>query len=143
MPFIHDLPNHCTVYEILSEIDYREQMILGQLNKTFKEKGFVNCLIWPFSFENRKLFDKYFKDYTGDKSLVDISLEVTKGRKIDVTGAGRVARISYDFLIKSNFGANDYRAICQYFSLIFIENVKTVDINERNTAARFIIFVDL
>lgn len=116
-------------------------MILNELNKTYKERGLVNCLISPYSAENKVQFENYFKEYTGGKSVVPISIEVTKGRHIDVNGAGRVARVTFDFLIKSNFGANDYRAICEYFSIIFIENVKTIDINERNTTARFIIFV--
>jgi predicted ATPase len=141
VPFIHDLPRHCTVYEVLSDVDYREQMILNELNKTHNARGLVNCLLSPYSAENKIRFDNYFSEYTGGKSVATISVEVMKGRKIDVTGAGRVARVTFDFLIKSNFGANDYRAISEYFSIIFIENVKTIDISDRNTAARFIIFV--
>ncbi len=116
-------------------------MILTELNKTYRERGLVKCLLSPYSAENSVVFDNFFKEYTGGKNLGSISVEVTKGRKIDVFGAGHVARVTFDFLIKSNFGANDYRAICEYFSIILIENVKIIDINDRNMTARFIIFV--
>lgn len=66
-----------------------------------------------------------------------------RGRDLVVRrAAGRFARFSFGELCGAATGAEDYLALAERFSEIFLEDVPVMDLSRRNEAKRFILLVD-
>lgn len=65
------------------------------------------------------------------------------GRDIKVNNCyDNIAIFNYQQLIDYDYSATDYRAICQEFDLIFLENLPRFNIEMKNEMKRFMFFID-
>ena len=142
LPFIKDLKNSNDIFHIKTETDYREELILRELNMKYKKDEKLENFLFPLNeLKKKEFFDIFFK-YTGNKKPLNSELEVIKGRNINVSGVGRIGIFKFKYLFDSNLGASDYMAICKKYFVIFIEDFGIVDITDRNLARRVILFFD-
>ena len=51
--------------------------------------------------------------------------------------------INFDHLEKNNWGASDFLAICEEAPIILLDNLKQIDLSDRNLARRFILFIGI
>lgn len=100
--------------------------------------------------KDKKAFDKLFKDITTNVRPIPELLTVW-GRELEIKNSYqinsenkqlKIAKLTFDQLCRSNLSANDYRAICKYYDLIFLENLPILSKEEANEAKRFILFID-
>lgn len=143
MPFISELEKNCDIIQIKSDVDYRQKMILHEYSTTFHEKNVVKCFLYPKSKENIDKFEHYLNKFACGKPEKNLTLEVNTGRCIKFPCRGSVSKISFDHIMKSEFGSSDFRAIFRNVSILFLENMTPVDLSFKNESARFIMFVSL
>lgn len=142
LPFIDDLKINNEIFHIKTEIDYREELILRELNEKYSKDQKLENFYYPLNDLKKQEFLEIFYKYTGNKNALDSELEVIKGRNVKVKGVGRIGIFKFKYLFDSNLGASDYMAICKKFFVIFIEDFNIVDITDRNLARRVILFFD-
>lgn len=143
MPFISELKKHNIVVKLNSEVDYREKLMLTEFNSRFTADDYIDTYYAPFLISEKEKFESMFYKYTGSKPAVESLLEVIKGRNIKVYGTSKIGRFTYKQLIDSNYGAADFIAICHKYHVIFLEDIPKIDVSNKNTTRRFILFVIL
>lgn len=130
-PFIDLLCEHCAVFELASERDYR----LDRL---------IEAPVWyaPLSDEAATALDDAFSRLTIGAEPQHCTLTV-KGRKIEVSReAAGVARFTFAELCEAFRGAQDYITIASHFHTIILEGIPLLTPDKRNEAARFVALID-
>ena len=131
LDFINEvfLPN-CLCYKLNSSIDYRE------LKAGLKKHYFIA------NPKNRAKFQQIFLETTSKKTLQTKNISVWQ-RNIAIKQAyGNIAFFSFKKLCCQQFSADDYRAICQNFDLIFLKTVPYFYDEDINALRRFALFID-
>lgn len=54
---------------------------------------------------------------------------------------GKLLIINFDHLENKNWGASDFLAVCEQTPMVLLDNLKTIDLSDRNLARRFILFI--
>ena len=54
---------------------------------------------------------------------------------------GKLLIINFDHLENKNWGASDFLAVCEQTPIVLLDNLKTIDLSDRNLARRFILFI--
>ncbi|CAE6540435.1 unnamed protein product [Rhizoctonia solani] len=96
----------------------------------------------PLTPENRSEIDKLFHALAGDHITTDRALSIW-GRQLRIPeSAGRVARFSFSDLCGKPLSAADYIEVTREFETIFVTDVPSMDLGQKDMARRFITFID-
>lgn len=136
MPFIDLMERHNVVHEMQSETDYRlfmadQKMYLVNSGEDFNE---LRLQIGEIVDRLRDGLPEISKD-----------LDVGYQRTLKVSsadGQGLVGRFQFEELCDRDLGASDYRSLARHFSVVVVEGVPIMTLQEHNKARRFITLVD-
>jgi protein AFG1 len=96
----------------------------------------------PLTPENRTEMDKLFHALAGDNIATDRTLSIW-GRQLRIPeSAGRVARFSFLDLCGKPLSAADYIEVTREFETIFVTDVPSMNLGQKDMARRFITFID-
>lgn len=116
-----------------SEKDYRMLKKKGVKQRFFVKDGKIN------EFEH---FNDLKTSILNHKMPQKKSVTIW-GRDIKIHNSyENIAVFEYKQLIDCDYSATDYRAICQEFDLIFLENLPKFNIEMKNEMKRFMFFID-
>ncbi|MGI9400357.1 MAG: cell division protein ZapE [Rhizobiaceae bacterium] len=131
LPFIDLLLQHCDVFELDAQLDFR-------LGKISDGKAYLSPINAKSKASMEAMWDSLSAGHNGEKVVLKV-----KGRTISPQrAAGKAAWFTFDQLCRKPLGASDYLAIVERFSVVFIENVPMMDYAQRNEAKRFILLID-
>ncbi|KAJ1309026.1 hypothetical protein OPQ81_004707 [Rhizoctonia solani] len=131
IPCIELLKERFHVVDLDSPTDYRK--IPRALSKVYFD---------PLTPENRAEMDKLFRALAGDHISTDRTLSIW-GRQLRIPeSAGRVARFSFLDLCGKPLSAADYIEVTREFETIFVTDVPSMNLGQKDMARRFITFID-
>ncbi|CUA69134.1 hypothetical protein RSOLAG22IIIB_03812 [Rhizoctonia solani] len=131
IPCIELLKERFHVVDLDSPTDYRK--IPRALSKVYFN---------PLTPENRSEMDKLFHALAGDHITTDRTLSIW-GRQLRIPeSAGRVARFSFLDLCGKPLSAADYIEVTREFETIFITDIPSMNLGQKDMARRFITFID-
>lgn len=132
IPCIELLKTVLKVIRLDSHTDYREA-----------PRSQSGAYHYPLDSEAEKHVQKWLS-YLGD--INDPPHHTTKeiwGRKIEVPlASGTVARFSFKQLVAGVMGTADYLELVQYYDSFIVTDVLQIDLSDRDSARRFITFID-
>lgn len=83
-----------------------------------------------------------FRELTGGETASALTIEVIEGRSMVIKRQHNgVAMFEYEELCEAYLGASDFIAICRNFHTIIMKNIKSISMENRNAARRFILLV--
>ena len=131
VPFLKNIEEKCTVYELKGENDFRQ----------IAREGLQGWFL-PLSKNNSNKLNSTFKKLTGNKKGV-VEFIPSAGREIEISNAASgVALIHFDDLCKKNLAARDYIEIASRYRGILLDGIPKLDDQNRNEARRFIWLID-
>ena len=132
LPFIKILQNYCYERELLITEDYR----------TSTNNGSERFLA-PINEKTNFIFNKFFRTLTKNIKKENKILEI-KGRNLIIENFfNGIAKFNFDELCNRNIGSEDYIAIANNCSFIFIENLPDFNHTNSNQQQRFITLIDI
>jgi len=134
LPFIDALKEQCVVFSMKSNKDYRKLTQAGQAKGQY---------LWPLSQKAREKVDMDFEAAKKSFSQEEVTVQVMMGRKLVCPSvAGDTCRFRFEDLCDREVGAADYRALCENFSTLILEDIPALSLKDHNKARRFITLVD-
>lgn len=131
LPFIAQISAHMDVLLLDSRTDFRMEKLAGQ-----------NMWLVPADAAATAALDKAFTALTGSARGAPVDIAI-KGHKLHVPqAAAGVARFSFDALCDQPLAASDYLRLAHDYHTIMIDGVPMMDLNQRNSAKRFITLID-
>ena len=125
------LLTNCQIVNLDSKIDYREKYIENLEQRYIIKSNIAN-----------KTFNDIFNHTVNIDHLEPLDIKVW-GRKFTIHKTYQdIAIIDFSSFLKEALSANDYKAICKKFSLIFIKNLPKLTKEDPNEARRLILFID-
>ena len=125
------LLKNCQIVNLDSQIDYREKYIENLEQRYFIKSNIAN-----------KTFTDIINHTVNIDHLQPLDIKVW-GRKVTIHKTYQdIAIIDFSSFLKEALSANDYKAICKKFSLIFIKNLPKLTKEDPNEARRLILFID-
>ena len=132
LPFIKILQNYCYERELLIAEDYR----------TSTNNGSERFLA-PINEKTNFIFNKFFRTLTKNIKKENKILEI-KGRNLIIENFfNGIAKFNFDELCNRNIGSEDYIAIANNCSFIFIENLPDFNHTNSNQQQRFVTLIDI
>ncbi|KAG8701053.1 hypothetical protein FRC09_005588 [Ceratobasidium sp. 395] len=127
-------PAHQPTGHDLTSLDYRK--IPRALSKVYFD---------PLTPENKAEIDKLFEAFAaaaGKEIVTDRTLNIW-GRKLRIPeSAGSTARFSFQELCGKPLSAADYIEVTRAFETIFVTDVPSMNLGQKDMARRFITFID-
>lgn len=131
LPFIDEIEERLTVFELTAARDYRLEKLSGR-----------QLYFSPADAAARAALDENWLRLVGHRGGKPADLEV-KGRQLHVPEAAMgVARFSFAQLCEAPLGPLDYLAIARAFHTVFIDAIPELGPASRNEARRFITLID-
>ncbi len=130
LPFIDLMQERMEIVHLDSPTDYRKEFLATE-----------GVYFQPFGQVTKARFDAVFARLTEGAKTAHETLEV-KGRMIEADAAGSAARFTFAQLCEQPRGAEDYLAIAQAYSTIFLEGVPKLKYDRRNEAKRLMTLID-
>lgn len=131
LPFIAKLKDRCQVHRIGSSTDYR-RMVESKGGVYFYGVGASDALR-----------DRY-GDLVGGEASVPTVVSVSESRELAIESSWHdVAFLSFSEICDRPLAAADYFALCNRFSTLAVDGVPVFLASNRNTAYRFVQFVDI
>lgn len=125
------LLTNCQIVNLDSKIDYREKYIENLEQRYIIKSNIAN-----------KTFNDIINHTVNIDHLEPLDIKVW-GRKFTIHKTYQdIAIIDFSSFLKEALSANDYKAICKKFSLIFIKNLPKLTKEDPNEARRLILFID-
>ena len=125
------LLKNCQIVNLDSQIDYREKYIENLEQRYIVKSNIAN-----------KTFNDIINHTVNIDHLEPLDIKVW-GRKVTIHKTYQdIAIIDFSSFLKEALSANDYKAICKKFSLIFIKNLPKLTKEDPNEARRLILFID-
>ena len=125
------LLKNCQIVNLDSKIDYREKYIENLEQRYIIKSNITN-----------KTFNDIINHTVNIDHLEPLDIKVW-GRKFTIHKTYQdIAIIDFSSFLKEALSANDYKAICKKFSLIFIKNLPKLTKEDPNEARRLILFID-
>ena len=147
LPFITLLNEQCTVREIADSVDYR--VILSEMKARW-------LYLTPNNSHNSDImtsaFDRCVREAVRGTTMND--LETQGVRKVTLIVFGhkfvlpkvvigrRVAFVDFRDICSLNLGAADYIDMAKSFHTVYMTNVQTFSLQEKNEMRRFIVLID-
>lgn len=136
VPFIPMLKDFCEVHDINSDVDYR-------LTTTGEEED-RRVYIYPNDDTAFKNLERKFYRLAKGEVMPGAQVE-TQGRRIvvpKVAGNTSVAWFRFKDLCDRPLGAADYLAVANAFHTVFVCDIPTLTLQERDQVRRFITMID-
>jgi len=130
LPFIDLICEKLDILQITSAEDYRLRRMLGM--QVYHE---------PLGVEATSALDQYFMDLSDGQALQTDILEI-KGRRIEVSSAGGVARKSFDDLCGQPLGPADYLALAERYHTLILDDIPRMGEDLKSEARRFVTLID-
>ena len=131
LPFVALLNDRLDVVELASVTDYRLGRVKGR-------ETFATPLGPKADAQVQSLWTRLTETSCGAPVDIDVL-----GRKLRVPQAARgAARFTFAELCEAPLGSNDYLALAQNFSTVFVEGIPALDAGQRNEAKRFVLLID-
>lgn len=74
--------------------------------------------------------------------MVESIFEVYSGKDIhEMEFNQKLFIINFDHIDRKNWGASDFLAICEQTPMVLLDNLKAIDLTDRNLSRRFILFI--
>ncbi|KAG0624551.1 hypothetical protein M758_3G256000 [Ceratodon purpureus] len=135
LPFIRQLKEYCSVYSLNSVDgnDYRRRHAWsGHLYHCSLEDNIDNVM------------NQIVLKLTGGAEMTPQPIMGSMGRLFHILASKDVARASFSYLCKSAFGAADYIAIAENFTVLLLDRIPSLaDPSCENEARRFINLIDI
>lgn len=131
LPFIDMIKRRCHVVTLGGPRDFRLDRLKG-------------ARVWfsPINRENTAAFDVLWRDMTSVTREIGARIDVL-GRHLDFPrAAGGLLRASFRDLCVEPLGPQDYLAIADRFSTVFLEGVPRLTTGQRNEARRLVTLID-
>lgn len=148
VPFVGMLERQCVIHEMKSNVDYRKLLVATASQRLGVTKHYFMSNNGGTS-DAAVLADALFEELLNGREPRPVTLDVGFfGRIIAVKNAdpeGLVARFSFPDLCERNVGAMDFRAIAEQFSILFVEQIPILrleDPSQHDRARRFITLID-
>lgn len=137
LPFVDQLERHTNVVDMDSAVDHR------QLLQTRAQESFLFPLSPETSSRMDELFNELVHEAEKPQPVEYICVPVMMGRHLEITGTcDGICRVDFDHLCNTEKGAADYKALCECFHTIVLENVPVLEMKHHNQARRFILLID-
>jgi len=136
LPFIPMLREFCNIHDINSDVDYR-------LTTTGEEED-RRVYIFPNDNEAFKSLERKFYRLAKGEVLPGAQVE-TQGRRIvvpKIAANSGVAWFKFKDLCDKPLGAADYLAVANAFHTVFVCDIPTLTLQERDQVRRFITMID-
>ncbi|TDH71225.1 hypothetical protein CCR75_003488 [Bremia lactucae] len=135
VPFLDQLTRHTQTVLIASSKDYRIQCPPIYKSETF---------LYPLSTATRHQMDTLYHQLLATEATRLVRVPVSKGRVLNLRGSieKSVCRISFYELCETEKGVTDYKVITETFTIIMLDNVPVLSLNEHDAVRRFVLFVD-
>jgi predicted ATPase len=141
LPFIDLMEKYCIVHSLEeSAIDYR-LLVSSREEKTMY---LVATTIADFT-ACRATINSRVQELRDGAESTSVELKVGTQRRLTVLDADSqnlVGRFCFEDLCGKDFGAQDFRAIARHFSIVVMEEIPVLTLEEHNKARRFITLVD-
>jgi protein AFG1 len=140
LPFIDLMERHNVVHGMQSETDYRQFMADQKMYLVSDENDNSSN-----SDELRLQIDEIVDRLRDGRPEVSKDLDVGYQRTLTVSSAdqeGLVGRFQFEELCGRDLGASDYRSLARHFTIVVVEGVPVMTLQEHNKARRFITLVD-
>ena len=132
IPFLKTIKKNSIEKQLIVNVDYRKSDF-NNLDRYFSLKNSNNL------FKVNRIFHDLIKDKKGTNKILNI-----KGRKIKINLYYEgIAKFDFKELCGDTLGAEDYIAICEQCSLIFIENIPIFSNENIDKKQRFITLIDI
>ncbi len=132
LPFIDLLKDEMDIFEICDGIDYR-------MEKLKSAQGWFT----PLTQQTQKEFNRFFNDLTGSQAKSAPFTLTVKGHNITLPKAtGKIAFTPYSNLLEQPYGAADFIALTEHFSILFLDNLPAFNPEQSDVVKRFILLVD-
>lgn len=77
-----------------------------------------------------------------ESAFVETIIEAYSGKEPkEMDFSGKLFIINFDHLENKHWGASDFLAICQETSIVLLDNLRAIDLSDRNLSRRFILFI--
>ena len=130
LPFIDLISEKLDVLQLTSAEDYRLKRMLG-----------MQVYHQPLGPEASQKLDAYFEELSDGRQVKTEVLEI-KGRQIQVTSAGGVARKSFGDLCGQPLGPADYLAIAERYHTLILDDIPRMGEELKSEARRFVTLID-
>jgi cell division protein ZapE len=131
LPFVDLIEDKLDVLALDGPLDYRLGRLAG-----------AQVYFTPLTPEARAGMDAAWRDLTGIASGVAAELYV-QGRTLPVpVQAKGVARFTFTQLCEAPLAAADYRAICNVYHAVLVDDIPQMGDDSRDSAKRFVFLVD-
>ena len=167
LPFLDILGRHCIVHSLESSRgDYRK-FLSSMEQKRYNTGGSLPTTAQSFFFQHQQnnsttnaldaivqnLLDQVVQAEDGSEAnnkktenlLQSFYLKAEFGRTITIAAGDPnrlVAKFHFEELCDGDYGASDYRALAQHFSIIALESIPPLSTFHHNRARRFITLID-
>ncbi len=130
VPFIELIKDRLTVFELVSDTDYRQNRLTGQ-----------RVYFSPAGAEARAAIDEVWNDLAAGTH--DPLVLTVKGRAVELPSYHNgMARASFWELCGKMLGPGDYLAIAEAVRLLVLEDIPQLGRNNFNEAKRFVTLID-
>ncbi|MDF2964644.1 MAG: n2B [Rickettsiaceae bacterium] len=131
LPFITYLEQYFEIFHLDSQQDYRQT----------KSLSLEERILYPASHETNKQIQNYIENLT--KNNFETKTITVFGRNLKFAKCHRNILVT-DFveMFEEERSQADYIEICKNFDLIIIEKIRAIVADDKNTALRFINFLD-
>ncbi|XP_064405244.1 AFG1-like ATPase [Halichondria panicea] len=135
LPFIKVLKDHCAIFELASDIDYRRTVMAATEGKVYLSPNTIEA-----NATLVQVFEKLAREQGATPSRRELEF---LGRKLVVPqAAGTLAFFTFNDLCSNPLSAVDYLELCENFDTVFIQDIPQLTISTRTEARRFITMID-
>jgi cell division protein ZapE len=132
IPFLKTIKKNSIEKQLIVDVDYRKSDF-NNLDRYFSLKNSNNL------FKVNRIFHDLIKDKKRTIKILNV-----KGRKVKINLYYEgIAKFDFKELCGDTLGAEDYIAICEQCSLIFIENIPIFSNENIDKKQRFITLIDI
>ncbi len=133
LEFVEFLTSKLAIFSLDGQQDYRHLKVANLAKK----------YLYPLNKKNQQKISEIFADLTGNSKTSEHPIKVL-GREIIIKeAASSCAYIDFNEFCKKPYASNDFQAIANEFSTIFITNIPKLSSNERDYAKRFVNLIDI
>lgn len=132
LPAINWIEEHMNIMQLDGNHDYRTQH--NNLNKKWFN---------PINSENQTQFEQAFNQLIGLNKLHVSPITINKRQLNVIKRSSHHAMFEFETLCMQPRNANDYIKLCKQYQSIFLVINAKIDIDDRNTARRFITLIDV
>jgi cell division protein ZapE len=131
LPFIALLKEQMEVIELDAARDYRLRRL-------------TEAQLWldPLTPNNRARFDDLWRILTADAPLAPLKIAIASRSWMLNRAASDAVKLTFAEACEAERGVNDYLALAEQCSTVFLEDIPALGPDQRNAARRFVLLID-